>query len=378
MDRRSFMIVLGAGGAVIALPGCDPMPASAIAAWNGPGSEQTDPRLRALAWAMLAPNPHNLQSWIADVREPDLIKLHVDRQRLLPQTDPPSRQILIGCGAFVELLRMAAAHDGRRAEVDLFPEGEYGASGVDDRPFAHVRLVRDTNVVADKLFKAVRDRRTNRRPYTEQVPAAAAMAALAAAAARPGVSLANSTSVDRVQRIRELAIAGYRVEFTTPATWGESVDALRIGTDAVAAEPSGIPVLGTTVWFARHFGLMDPAALRSTDGIAATRAIDDSNAAARHTHAWVWLVSAGNSRRDQIESGRAYMRLALAAAASGLAMQPNSQVLQEFPQMSSLYRAFHLEVGVAEPARVQMLARVGYAERPDPAPRRDLARIVRT
>ena len=62
MKRRSFMLVLAAGGAVIALPGCNSMPASAIASWQQPGADQTDPRLRALSWALLAPNPHNLQS----------------------------------------------------------------------------------------------------------------------------------------------------------------------------------------------------------------------------------------------------------------------------------------------------------------------------
>ena len=42
---------------------------------------------------MLAPNPHNLQCWIADLRAPGLIRLHVDRSRLLPQTDPPNRRL---------------------------------------------------------------------------------------------------------------------------------------------------------------------------------------------------------------------------------------------------------------------------------------------
>lgn len=99
IKRRGFMLVMGAGGAVVALAGCDTMPFTAVQAWQGPDASEADPRLRALSWAMLAPNPHNLQSWIADVREPGLIKLHIDPTRLLPQTDPPARQTLIGCGA---------------------------------------------------------------------------------------------------------------------------------------------------------------------------------------------------------------------------------------------------------------------------------------
>jgi hypothetical protein len=377
MQRRSFMVVLAAGGAVLALPGCNSMPASAIAAWQQTGADQTDPRLRALSWALLAPNPHNLQSWIADIREPGLIRLSVDMQRLLPATDPPNRQILIGCGAFLELLCMAAAQFGQRAEVSLLPEGDYASVGVDARPFATVRMTADPAAQPDPLFVAVPVRRTNRAPYSEKVPAPDLLARMQAAAQRPGITLHSTTDPAMVGRLRALAMGGYRVEFSTPATWVETADAMRVGTAAVAAEPSGIPVLGTKVWWGEKLGMLDIASLRRTDGVSATTVIDSSIAAAEATHAWAWLRSDDNSRRSQIEAGRAYLRTDLAAASLGLAIQPNSQVLQEFPEMAELYGRFHTEVGVAQPSRVQMLVRLGYAGRPDPAPRRPLDRLVR-
>jgi hypothetical protein len=370
------MMVLGAGGAAIALSACDTMPASAVAPWSGPHSDEPDPRLRALSWAMLAPNPHNLQSWLADIREPGLIKLHVDLKRLLPQTDPPNRQILIGCGAFLELLRMAASHDGWRADIELFPEGEYGP-GADARPFARVRMVRDPAIVPDPLFSAVPLRRTNRLPYEAKVPDENTLNSLASAAKQSGVTLVTTTAVEKVQRIRDMAIEGYRVEFTNQVTWNESADAVRLGAQAVAAEPSGIAALGTGVWWGRTLGLLSPSSLRNTDGMAAHRALKESIDAADNTHAWIWLVSADNSRRTQIETGRAYLRTDLTAAALGLAIQPNSQVLQEFTEMRQLYENFHREVGVTAPSRVQMLARIGYATRPNPAPRRAVASVVR-
>lgn len=378
MKRRAFMLVLAAGGAVIALPGCESMPASAIAPWHDQSAAGTDPRLRALSWALLAPNPHNLQSWVADIREPGLIRLHVDLQRLLPATDPPNRQVLIGCGAFLELLCLAAAQEGQRAEVTLLPEGDYAAGGVDARPFATVRLIADANTRSDLLFAAVPLRRTNRAPYSPQVPDAAALAQLAAAAQRPGIALHSTTEVAQVRRLRELAIAGYRVEFSTTATWVESADLTRVGAEAVAAEPSGIAVLGTMAWLGRKLGMLDTASLRRTDGIAARTAVDSSVEAANHTYAWAWLSSIDNSRRAQIEAGRAYMRIDLAATSLGLAIHPNSQVLQEFAEMDPHYRRFHAEVSVAQPSRVQMLVRLGHATCPEPSPRRPLARLVRT
>ena len=330
MKRRSFILVLAAGGAVIALPGCDTMPATATAPWLAAGATVTDPRLRALSWAQLAPNPHNLQSWVADIREPGLIRLSVDLQRLLPASDPPNRQVLIGCGAFLELLCQAAAQQGQRAEVTLLPEGEYAAASVDARPFATVRLSADASLQPEPLFAAVPLRRTNRAPYTAQVPDAQALVQLAAAAGRPGITLHSSTDATKVQRLRELAIAGYRVEFGNAATWTESANLMRVGAAAVAAEPSGVAVTGTMAWFGRQLGMLGPEALRKTDGVAARTAIDSSSEAATHTHAWAWLSSTDNSRRTQIEAGRAYMRTDLAAAQLGLAIHPNSQVLQEF------------------------------------------------
>lgn len=377
MKRRSFMLVLAAGGTVIALPGCDAMPAAATMPWLAPGAAEADPRLRALAWALLAPSPHNLQSWVADIREPGRIRLSVDLQRLLPATDPFNRQVLIGCGAFLELLCLAAAQQGQRAEVTLLPEGDYGAAGVDARPFAVVQLSADAGAHPDPLFAAVPLRRTNRAPYSAQVPDGQTLARLAAAAQRPGITLRSSTDAAQVLRLRELAIAGYRVEFGNAITWAESANVVRVGAEAVSSEPSGMAVTGTLAWFGRQLGLLSPEALRRTDGLAARTAIDGSTEAARHTHAWAWLSSDDNSRRTQIEAGRAYLRTDLAAAQLGLAIHPNSQVLQEFDAMSALYDQFHTEVGAAQPARVQMLMRLGYAARPDPAPRRPLSRLVR-
>ncbi len=377
MNRRKFLTVLAAGGASLTLSACDRMPDSAIEPWSGPAAGETDPRLRALSWALLAPNPHNLQSWIADVREPGAVVLSIDLRRLLPQTDPPNRQILIGCGAFLELLQMAAAQEGWRADIELMPEGDYAASGIDLRPFARVRFEPDPRRPADPLFHAIRSRHTNRHPYQDRLPELTLLQSLQATAVRPGITVQATTVADSVRRIRDLAIAGYRVEFTTAATWSESVNVMRLGPDAVADEPSGLPVLGAGAWWGRKLGLLGADDLHKTDGMAARYAVDDSIQAANATPAWIWLTSADNSRRTQIEAGRAYVRLQLAATAAGLVMHPNSQVLQEFAQMQGLYRAFHEEVGVSQPARVQMLARIGYAQPSEPSPRRPLTRILR-
>lgn len=134
---RTFLKVLG--GAIIlpataALPGCSSaIPTEATISWRGPGAE-TDVRRWVLSYALLAPHSHNLQSWIADIRQPEEIVLRCDPSRLLPQTDPYSRQIMMSHGTFLELLDLAARERGFKADIELFPEGSVDAERLDARP----------------------------------------------------------------------------------------------------------------------------------------------------------------------------------------------------------------------------------------------------
>src|SRR5512137_2274897 len=146
MERRGFIRLLGGGVAMVAagsLAGCTgDLPAVAVAPWAGPGSTD-DVRRWVLGYAILAPHSHNLQSWLVDLGTPDEIVLRCDLTRLLPETDPFSRQIMMSQGTFLELLDLAARERGLRADITLFPEGAFGPDRIDTRPVARVRLQPD-------------------------------------------------------------------------------------------------------------------------------------------------------------------------------------------------------------------------------------------
>ncbi len=377
MHRRRFLTVVAAGGATLALPACDGMPASAIAAWQGPRNDLPDLRLRLLSWALLAPNPHNMQPWLADLREAGTITLALDPQRLLPVTDPPGRQILIGCGAFIELLRMAAAQEGQRAQIELFPQGEPRPDMLDTRPVARVRLTRDAAVARDPLFDFVRERRTNRSPYEARVPDGALLKSLPEAVSTPGIETTVVTDAARVAALSAIAADGYRLEFATPAAFAESARVVRIGAEEIAAEPSGIAVHGAVIWWARKLGLMKRDDVFDPNSSGARRVTDTFVNAMAATPVWVYQSSRDDRRVTQLDAGRAYLRLALAGTRAGLAVHPNSQTLQEYPEMAALYARVHAELQVTAPARMQMLARVGYAPAVGPAPRRVVERLVK-
>ena len=89
------------------------------------------------------------------------------------------------------------------------------------------------------------------------------------------------------------------------------------------------------------------------------------------------MVTPGNDRVTQINAGRAYARVQLAATAQGLAMQPLSQALQEYAEQQKPYADIHALAGATAPGEtVQMWVRVGYAPPIEPAPRRRLKDFI--
>ena len=52
---------------------------AAVAAWQPPAAPQGDLRHWLLAHALLAPNPHNLQPWQADLATPGQITLLIQQ-----------------------------------------------------------------------------------------------------------------------------------------------------------------------------------------------------------------------------------------------------------------------------------------------------------
>ena len=377
LSRKTFLRVLGGGivvaaGAAMAVPRLDAMPASAIEGWRGPGPEETDPRRRALAWALLAPNPHNLQSWAVDLSRPDTIMLHVDAGRMLPQTDPFSRQILIGHGCFLEILSLAAAADGYRVEVTLFPDGPWALG----KPVARVIFARQSGLAVDPLFAEVPRRRTEKGSFEVRTLDPVHKAALLAGHAASALPLVIADEAAHVDRLRALAIAGSELEMNTPRTHKESIDVVRIGAAEIAAHRDGISLKGPMIWALRQAGAMTPAKAMTPGTLAWNGGRDYVMAGYASARAFGWIASADNTRQAQIAVGRAFVRLQLAATALGVALQPHSQTLQEYPEMADLRAGMHRETGTPEGATLQMFFRLGYADDPGPSPRRALSSFV--
>lgn len=382
MRRRTLLRILG--GSLVVLGGgaglfaATRRPDRALAPWEV-AHYDADPRLQALAYAILAPNPHNRQPWIADLTTPGVVTLTCDLARRLPQTDPLDRQITIGLGCFVELLRQAAAEAGQATRLESFPQGA-PAGRLDERPVARI-VFTGAAAAPDPLFAQVLARRSNREPYDTARPVAAAdLARIAAAAgldADPG-AVGFAVATEQVARLRDITWRAHLVEMTTPRTLMESVELMRLGKSEIEASPDGIAIGGFFLEALLGLGLMDRAGLADPGSAAFRQGLEIYAALHASAMAHLWLSTPGDSKADALAAGQAWVRIHLAATALGLALQPLSQALQEFPEMAPLRAELEGALGIAQPRRLQMLARLGYGPATDPSPRWPVERCIRT
>jgi hypothetical protein len=341
-------------------------PARARAPWAAAGTAgDADPRIRALRWAVLAPNPHNRQPWLVTLDSEDGLTLTCDLERRLPETDPLDRQIVIGLGCFLELLRQAAAAERRALHIEPFPAGE-PLPRLDERPVARLRLGPLGSAVPDPLFAAAPYRRSTKEPYDPDRPVAAA--ALAGLLAPVGGSAGGSVAPASIERLRALTWEAFEIEARTPRTFMESVRLMRIGRAEIEASPDGIDLGGPLLELLAVTGVLTRETLADPASTAFRQSLDMFRPIMGSAMGHVWIVTADDDRHAQLAAGRDWLRLNLAATAQGLAVHPLSQALQELPEMAAPHAGVHRLLAPAG-GRVQMLGRIGYGPAVPASPR---------
>jgi len=372
--RRSFLKIAGSSAVILAAAGAGAAgfvltrtPSKALAPWALAAEAGRDPRIWALSHAILAPNPHNRQPWLVDLVAEDGIVLYCDPERLLPATDPFNRQIVIGLGCFLELLAEAAAERGFRAEIEPFPDGA-SATAIDGRAIARIRLVEAADVRRDPLFAQVYDRRSNKQPFDTDRPVGPEALATLQGAAGGFAAAGGTVEAARVAGLRDLSWRAWEVELTTPRTYLESVHLMRIGKAEIEANPDGIALGGAFLEALNKVGVLTRDKLADPTSSAYRQGLDMYRPILGSAMGHVWLTTEGDSRAEQLDAGRAWVRINLKATELGLGLHPLSQALQEYPEMAALRDEIHRTLGAAG-RRVQMFGRIGHGRTIDPSPR---------
>jgi hypothetical protein len=357
--KTAFTIARVAGMALLILvsAGCADLPRESAARANTP----QDVRLALLDRARWSMSAHNMQPWVVALDKDDPLGLRVflANDRLLPATDPYSRQIVMSVGAFLAVIEDGAEAWGYSARVSLFPEGEQAAQdgGQDFRlPVAGIVLS-----AAPPSGAAYLDALSSATVKDNLGPAALLpeeRSALLALNTFPGVHVDLLHEADDLAGLKPILKEAFRLEMSHGPTLSESYDLMRRNRRQILRSPWGLSygsnfprgALGWIELFETLFP-MRPDRWGMTGADNFDKEIDNGET-------FLIIRTAQNTRGAQIESGMVFQRVWLEAIHQGKAVLPASQPLQEYEAMSGLYQAVH--GSFAEPGEtIQMIALLG-------------------
>ncbi|MCG7586237.1 nitroreductase family protein [Photobacterium sp. OFAV2-7] len=387
MDRRNFIKVIGTGAVIAAaVPIAGTLTGSNVAG-NGqsvqqirPSHQYDDIRKTLISYGMLCANPHNKQPWKVAFSGQDTILLYVDEERLLPETDPFHRQIHIGQGTFIETLVIAATHFGIHAEVDYFPQGEYGNKTLEFKPVAKITLIKMESIRPHPLFVYLPVRQSVKQSYTSSTLASGEITVLEHVAIEAGFPLRVLSQKQETTELGAMLTEAMSIEEQDTQRNLETMEMFRFNDKEMAKYRDGFglaqngvmgikKIIAENFFVTREQAYKDPASF----GKEGVKLVEKVTASTQH---YGLLSSHDNSRKTQVEIGRLYTRLNLAATSIGVAMHPLSQILEEYDDMSALQQSFKTRFDIPEQDTVQMLFRLGKASATPLSPRREVGDII--
>lgn len=312
-------------------------------------------------YAILAPSSHNTQPWKFELRD-DGIGVYADYTRRLPVADPGSRELLMGVGAAIFNLRVAAAHFHFDCRVD------YNHSGDSERPLAFLSLSpmqpgRNPDPSLDRLFPWLVKRHTNRNPFLVSRVPETVLARLRMVSEGTQTLLHVSTDGSLNQQVADLVAAADIMQQADPSFRQENAEWVRTNwtrrTDGVPG--AAIGVRGVT-------SALAPWATRVLD-LGKIRAAADKNLCVQAPG--LMILQGEDSVPLWLEVGEVLERLLLSIMNEGLQYSFFNMPI-ELPELRNRLRGL---LGLT--SWPQLLLRIGYCLiDPAPTPRRPLEDVL--
>jgi hypothetical protein len=335
------------------------------------------PISQAIAYGVNAPNPHNTQAWkFKNVSDTETL-LYVDAHRLLPMTDPPARQIHIGCGCFIETLAIGATGMGYATTVDYLPEGSYPFEEIGQKPVARITLDKQEDIQKDEFYDCIFDRQTNRKNYRGSPLSDTEIDPLRRSFTNDGsLEFVFINDPKEMRSLFDIFYKASETECKIRHLYEESRIWFRFSEKERATKRDGlsVPQMGAEglrkSFMEWYLNKGNPSRWFSKTTINGY--LSNVKKGLESSQGIVFLKTRTNNQLDWLKTGRVFARVCLAATKHGLSIQPQSQVLQEYPEMKELQDEFNRSLGIKGDEKVQMATRVGRADRPYYSYRRNL------
>ena len=318
----------------------------------------------AMRCAVLALSSHNSQPWRYKILDNGLL-LMLDRRRALPVVDPYDRELIISCGAALFNIRVALAHAGKRARIDVQPdnldEDLLVQLTVDDA------LPANQDVDIAPLFPAITKRTTNRSAFKVAPVAQTIITKMKQAASAECIKLSVATKIHERESIATLIAAADLAQFQDVRFRRELASWLH-----PARSDDGLAAFSGEMKKILDFATPLAALIVRTFDVGSGVAADDK-ALAAGSPLLACLSSATDDAPAWLATGQALQRVLLTAVNEGLDASYLNQPIEVVDFRDTLVSLMHTE------RFPQLLLRIGHSASQvmsSHSPRRALAEVV--
>jgi nitroreductase len=308
-----------------------------------------------IRYATLASSGHNTQPWKfrADGNRIDIVP---DFARRTPIVDPDDHHLFVSLGCAAENLALCGAR-GRPGEL-RFDSSNNGSV---------VLELGNGAASTSPLFDAIPKRQSSRNNYDDKSVNSADLRTLTVAAAVPGVDLILISERPKIDRVRDLVVAGNSAQMSDQAFVRELLGWMRFSPrraiqtgDGLFTATTGNPIL--PAWIGPAF--FDLAFRTDTENDKYARQIDSSAGIAV-------FVAQTEDHEHWVLAGRAAQRFALQATALGMKHAFINQPVEDArlrPELANL-------IGL-EGRRPDLVMRFGYGPALPYSARRTVAEVL--
>ncbi len=338
-------------------------------------SDFEQPILKAIAIGVNAPSPHNTQSWKFKILNDNEMLFYVDENILLPATDPPSRQIHIGAGCFIETLVIGISSFGYETNIEYFPKGYNSSNDFGVKPVAKISLTK-RELSEHSLAKQIYKRQTNRREYKGNIITQTEFNNIEKLIGNSHSKMIFINDEKEMKVYFDVFYKGFEIESKTFKTNEETRHLFRYSEKERAEKRDGISIpqmgfKGIMKWLAEnsldkgnkekwHSEKSINLSLKSVlKGIESTKGI-------------IFWKTEQNNFIDWIKTGRDYVRFELARTSMNLYVHPYNQAIQEYDEMKSVREELNVLMNIKNEEKIQMIVRIGRSSTPYYSYRRNI------